>query len=103
MKKTEANIRITELRSLIEEASRRYYVDAAPTMSDYDFDMLMKELETLEAEHPEFRTEDSPTQRVGSDIRKEFQQHPHRYPMLSLETLTTYRKCRHLQTGPPKK
>ena len=84
MKKTEANIRITELRSLIEEASRRYYVDAAPTMSDYDFDMLMKELETLEAEHPEFRTEDSPTQRVGSDIRKEFQQHPHRYPMLSL-------------------
>ena len=84
MKKTEANIRITELRSLIEEASRRYYVDAAPTMSDYDFDMLMKELEMLEAEHPEFRTEDSPTQRVGSDIRKEFQQHPHRYPMLSL-------------------
>ena len=90
MKKTEANIRITELRGIINEANRRYYVENAPTLSDYEFDMLLKELEALEKEHPELITPDSPTQRVGSDLRqeqsqkKEFEQFPHRYPMLSL-------------------
>ena len=88
MEKTQANIRIEELRSIINEANRRYYVDNAPTLSDYEFDMLLKELEALEKEYPEFITPDSPTQRVGSDLRKEskkeFEQCPHRYPMLSL-------------------
>lgn len=90
MKKTEANIRIKELRGIINEANRRYYVENAPTLSDYEFDMLLKELEALEKEHPELITPDSPTQRVGSDLRqeqsqkKEFEQFPHRYPMLSL-------------------
>ena len=95
MEKTQANIRIEELRSIINEANRRYYVDNAPTLSDYEFDMLLKELESLEKEHPELITQDSPTQKVGSDLRlssetsdsapkKEFEQFPHRYPMLSL-------------------
>ena len=95
MEKQLANIRINELRDILNEANRRYYVDNAPTLSDYDFDMLLKELESLEAEYPEFITNDSPTQRVGSDLRassdrnspaskKEFDQYPHRYPMLSL-------------------
>lgn len=93
MKKEEANIRIQELRTLINEANRLYYVENAPSMSDYDFDMALKELESLEKDFPEFITPDSPTRKVGSDLatpgkastdRKEFEQHPHRYPMLSL-------------------
>ena len=91
MEKAQAYIRIQELRGIIDEANRRYYVDNAPTLSDYEFDMLMKELESLEKEYPEYVTEDSPTRRVGSDLKvaadgpkKEFEQFPHRYPMLSL-------------------
>ena len=90
MEKTQAEIRIHELRSIISDANRRYYVDNAPTLSDFDFDMLLKELEALEKEYPDLVTPDSPTQNVGSDITKgrtkgkEFEQYPHRYPMLSL-------------------
>lgn len=85
MEKTQADIRIKELREILVEANRRYYVDNAPTLSDYEFDMLLKELEALEKEFPEFATQDSPTRHVGSDIgKKEFEQYPHRYPMLSL-------------------
>ena len=84
MEKTQANIRINDLRGMIEDASRRYYVDNAPILSDYEFDMLLKELEALEKMYPDLAAADSPTQKVGSDRRKEFEQHPHRYPMLSL-------------------
>lgn len=90
MEKTQANIRIEELRSIINEANRRYYVENAPVLTDYEFDMLLKELEALEKEYPELITPDSPTQKVGSDLKqgkelkKEFEQFPHRYPMLSL-------------------
>ena len=84
MEKTQANIRANELRDILNEANRRYYVENAPVMSDYDFDMLLKELEAIETQYPELITEDSPTQKVGSDRRKEFEQHPHKYPMLSL-------------------
>ena len=84
MEKGQANIRINELRGILHEANRRYYVDNAPTLSDFEFDMLMKELEALETQYPDLVTPDSPTQHVGSDRRKEFEQYPHRYPMLSL-------------------
>lgn len=84
MDKHTANIRINELRGILDEANRRYYVDNAPMFSDYEFDMLLKELEALEREYPELVTPNSPTQRVGSDLKKEFEQYPHRYPMLSL-------------------
>ena len=81
--------RISELKGIINEANRRYYVDNAPSLSDYEFDMLLKELERLEKEYPEFASADSPTRRVGSDLKaeglkKEFDQYPHKYPMLSL-------------------
>ncbi|MDI9550582.1 MAG: NAD-dependent DNA ligase LigA [Bacteroidales bacterium] len=90
----QAKIRIVELRELLRENSRRYYVENAPTMSDFEFDGLMRELESLEKAHPDLVTSDSPTQQVGSDlhapeaddvsVQKEFAQYPHRYPMLSL-------------------
>ena len=84
MEKSAANIRIKELRSILNDANKRYYVDNAPMFSDYEFDMLLKELEVLEKKYPDLVTPDSPTQHVGSDRKKEFEQHPHRYPMLSL-------------------
>ena len=93
MDREAAHNRIIELRSILEENSRRYYVDNAPTMSDYEYDQLMHELETLEADFPEFASADSPAVKVGSDLdgspengerTREFVQRRHRYPMLSL-------------------
>ncbi|MBR1871872.1 MAG: NAD-dependent DNA ligase LigA [Bacteroidales bacterium] len=87
MDKTQARHKIEELKAVLWENSRRYYVENAPTMSDYDYDMLMKELEALEKEYPEFATPDSPTRKVGSDLdglSDGFAQYPHKYPMLSL-------------------
>ncbi|MDP3433040.1 MAG: NAD-dependent DNA ligase LigA [Bacteroidota bacterium] len=76
--------RITELRSILEDHNHRYYVLYQPVIGDQEFDMLLKELEKLEAENPEFFDPNSPTQRVGSDLNKEFGQVRHQYPMLSL-------------------
>jgi len=89
MDRQEAYGRILALRAVLEENSRKYYVESAPTMSDYDFDMTMKELEALESQWPEFASDDSPTRKVGSDlsssdVQKGFAQYSHRYPMLSL-------------------
>ncbi|MBR0323455.1 MAG: NAD-dependent DNA ligase LigA, partial [Bacteroidales bacterium] len=84
MNKEEAKVRIEELSKIIESHNYNYYILAQPTISDYDFDMLLNELISLEKQYPEFITADSPTQRVGGDITKEFQTVKHRYPMLSL-------------------
>ena len=84
MNKEEAKVRIEELCKIIENHNYNYYILARPTISDYDFDMLLNELIGLEKQYPEFITADSPTQRVGGDITKEFQTVKHRYPMLSL-------------------
>ena len=96
MDRTETRNRIEELKAVLLENSRKYYVDNAPTMSDQEYDFLMHELEALEAEYPEFLTPDSPTQHVGSDLDAPFGQNAelrtgadfvkraHRYPMLSL-------------------
>ena len=84
MEKAAAHSRILELRTILEENSRLYYVDNAPRMSDYEYDQLMHELEALEADFPEFASDDSPTRKVGSDLEVGFVQRAHRYPMLSL-------------------
>lgn len=84
MEKNAAKARIDELRAVLNENSRLYYVENAPVISDYEFDSLMHELEALEAQFPEFITEDSPTRRPGSDIGSGFVKRKHRYPMLSL-------------------
>lgn len=93
----QAKTRIEELIQILNEANRRYYIENAPTISDFEFDRLMKELDSLEKEYPELRDPNSPTQHVGSDIertdsenkrdilvQKEFEQYPHKYRMLSL-------------------
>ena len=76
--------RILELRRILEYHNARYYIDNAPEISDREFDELMHELEGLEGRFPEMYDPNSPTQRVGQDINREFVQVEHRYPMLSL-------------------
>ena len=76
--------RIIQLRRELHEHNYRYYVLNQPTIGDQDFDFMMHELQQLEAKHPEMADENSPTQRVGSDLNTEFQQVEHKYPMLSL-------------------
>ena len=80
----QAQIRAAQLRDEIQAHNRRYYVDNAPVISDFEFDLLMQELEGLEKRFPQTVTMDSPTQRVGSDITREFVQVAHKYPMMSL-------------------
>ena len=81
---TQAKQRIEQLKAVLWENSRKYYVENAPTMSDYEYDQLMHELEDLERQYPEYATADSPTRRVGSDLESGFAKYPHQYPMLSL-------------------
>lgn len=76
--------RIEELRRLLHEHNRRYYIQNDPIISDQEFDALMNELQTLEQRHPELYDANSPTQRVGSDLNGNFEQVEHKYPMLSL-------------------
>lgn len=76
--------RINTLRKELERHNYLYYVQSQPIISDFDYDMMMKELEKLEKEHPEYADPNSPTQRVGNDINAEFSQVIHEYPMLSL-------------------
>lgn len=86
----EVKEQIERLRSELHRHNYNYYVLNAPEISDQEFDRMMRELQDLEAAHPEFDDPDSPTRRVGSDLNQEFVQVPHRYPMLSLSN--TYNK-----------
>src|SRR5512140_2196978 len=84
MKKSEAKERIEFLRKELEGHNYRYYVLNQPSISDFEYDILLNELDNLEKKFPEFISENSPTRHVGSDITKEFEQVEHTYPMLSL-------------------
>lgn len=76
--------RIKALREELERHNYDYYVLSSPTISDFEFDQKMRELQDLEAAHPEYFDPHSPTQRVGNDLTKNFDQVVHKYPMLSL-------------------
>ena len=82
--------KINSLREALHEHNHRYYIEDKPIISDYEFDHLLKELQKLEAEHPEFGDINSPTQRVGGGVTKNFKTIPHRFPMYSLSN--TYSK-----------
>ena len=77
--------RAEQLRGDLERHNRLYYVDNRPEISDREFDAMMAELVALEAEHPELRRADSPTQRVGGEPIDGFEQVAHDPPMLSLD------------------
>jgi DNA ligase (NAD+) len=81
---TDPRQRILELRQELNRHNHNYYVLNSPEISDYDFDMLLKELEALEKEYPDMADPLSPTQRIGSDLATGFEQVAHIHPMLSL-------------------
>ncbi|MBW7844946.1 MAG: NAD-dependent DNA ligase LigA [Bacteroidia bacterium] len=84
MNELEAKNRIDFLTQQIQKHNYNYYILSQPIISDYDFDMLLKELEELEKNFPLLANQNSPTQKVGGEITKEFKQVIHKYPMLSL-------------------
>lgn len=84
MQAKEAQARISELTKVLHQHNYNYYQLDRPTISDYDFDMLLKELQELEETFPQFADELSPTKRVGGQITKKFETVIHKYPMLSL-------------------
>ena len=76
--------KISELREKLNFHNHKYYVENAPTISDYEFDQMLRELIELEALYPHLRDENSPSMRVGSDLTNSFESVEHRFPMLSL-------------------
>src|SRR5205823_5877093 len=86
--------RAAELRNLINHHNYLYYTMAMPEISDLEFDKLLKELEDIEAAHPELVTPDSPTQRVGGQVVDGFASVAHRVPMLSIGKTTTEQELR---------
>jgi DNA ligase (NAD+) len=82
--------RIGDLRAEIDEHNRRYHVDDDPTISDSEYDALVRELRDLEAEFPELITPDSPTQRVGAPVSAQFTEIRHRVPMMSLDNAFSF-------------
>lgn len=82
--------KIESLRKALHEHNHRYYIIDQPTISDYEFDQLLKELQQLEKEYPEYNDPNSPTQRVGGGVTKSFETITHRFPMYSLSN--TYSK-----------
>lgn len=79
--------RIAELSNILNDANYRYYVLDNPVLQDFEYDALLRELEILEAEHPEFAAPDSPTQRVGGEAISAFQKVTHTVPLMSLQDL----------------
>ena len=84
VKSLDATDKVKRLSELIKYHEWRYYVKNDPIISDYEYDMLFKQLEALESEHPELLATDSPTQRVSNDLIEDFQSVAHMTPMLSL-------------------
>ncbi len=80
----EASARAATLREQLERANHEYYVLDRPSLSDAEYDKLFRELQGLEREHPELRTDDSPTLRVGAEPQSQLVKHQHLVPMLSL-------------------
>lgn len=85
-----AKDRIEELNRILNDANHRYYVLDDPEMPDYEYDRLLRELENLEAEHPELVRSDSPTQRVGGEAISQFQKVTHPVPLMSLQDVFSH-------------
>ena len=94
MNKTEAKHKIEKLRKEIDFHNRQYYQEAKPVITDHEFDLLMRDLMDLENQFPEFKTSDSPSQRVGGAPLKEFQTVRHSVPMLSMDNTYSYDELR---------
>jgi len=85
MNQFEAQEEIQKLTDELNHHNHLYYVKAQPVISDYEFDQMLKRLQTLENEFPTLASPNSPTKRVGGDLTKNFATVKHKYPMLSLD------------------
>ncbi len=90
------------LRTEIDRHNRLYYLEAQPEISDKEFDLLLKRLEAIEAEHPDLVTPDSPTQRVGGAPQESFPTVEHSVPMLSIDNTSALRAARVGFPGAPR-
>lgn len=90
----EAKERISELTALLTEANYRYYVLDDPQMPDFEYDRLLRELEELEAQYPEFSLPDSPTKRVGGEALSQFEKYSHPVPLMSLQDVFSKEELR---------
>ncbi|MDR0801226.1 NAD-dependent DNA ligase LigA [Fluviicola sp.] len=107
MNPIEAQKRIEQLTHELNQHNHNYYVENNPTISDYEFDLLLKELHNLETQFPEFASDLSPTKRVGGDVTRKFETVVHRFPMLSLsntyseeEIIDWAQRLKKLASGP---
>lgn len=91
---TDAEKRINELRKLLEYHSRKYYVDDSPEIEDYEYDMMLRELETLEDEFPKLKSPESPTAKVGGKASKLFSPVEHKVKMESLQDAFSFDELR---------
>ena len=98
MNKKDALRRISQLREQLHKHNHNYYILSQPTINDFEFDMMMNDLLALENKFPEYADENSPSQRVGSDINLEFEQVAHQYPMLSLGNTYSEEDVRDFET-----
>lgn len=90
MNEMTAKQRIVKLRQLLEQYNEQYYVQDNPTVTDYEYDMLMRELEILEQQFPQYAAEDSPTKHVGGTASRTFDKVPHTVQMMSLQDVFSY-------------
>ena len=98
MNTEEAKTKIEALRKELHLHNHSYYVLSTPIISDYDFDMKLKELQALEADFPQFEDPNSPSKKVGGDITDKFQKVKHRYPMMSLSNTYSFDEIREWET-----
>ena len=92
---------IARLREEIRRHDTKYYVEAAPEISDREYDRLIERLKKLEADHPELVTPDSPTQRIGDQPVEGLRQVAHRVPMLSIDNTYSVEELKASASGPP--
>ena len=85
-----AKQRISELRKLLETYNEQYYMQDNPSVSDYEYDMRMRELETLEQQYPQFAAPDSPTHHVGGGVSRTFDKVQHTVQMMSLQDVFSF-------------
>ena len=90
MDEATAKQRMAELQQRLERYNEEYYVQDAPSVTDYEYDMLLRELETLEQQYPQFAAADSPTKHVGGTASRTFEKVPHTVQMMSLQDVFSY-------------
>ena len=93
-----AKDRIEQLTKELSYYAKLYYTDDKPEISDYEYDMMQRELRELEQQYPEYALPDSPTQRVGGKVLEGFEEVLHRYPMQSLQDVFSYDEIRDFDT-----